>query len=109
MVVPLLPAVAAGVGGLSAGAAGAGAAGAGITGGGLLTALSALQAPPAPDLIPPPSAIRPGLGGPGPSPALLATILQLLQTASGQAQGIPTLGQLIAGGGSATAGPTLSL
>ena len=94
MVVPLLPLAAAGGGAISAGAAGAGAAGAagtGITGGGLLTALSALQAPPLPELIPPPSAIRPGLGGPGPNPALLATILQLLQTASGQAPGIPTL------------------
>ncbi len=111
MPIPLLPLAAVGAGAAGAGAAGAGGLLAGA--GGLLTsllpALGALKAPPPPELVPPPSAIRPGSGGPGPDPALLAALFQLLQSASGQAQAIPTLGQLVGGGGSATSRPTLGL
>ena len=76
---------------------------------GVLEAVSKLKAPPLPELAAPPAAIRPGPGGPAPNPALLAALMQLLQGGAGQAQAIPTLGQLIAGGGSATAPATLSL
>lgn len=76
---------------------------------GILEAVSKLEAPPLPELASPPSAIRPGLGGPGPNPALLAALMQLLQGGAGQTPAIPTLGQLIGGGGSATASPALSL
>jgi len=75
---------------------------------GVLEAVSKLEAPPLPEVAAPPAAIRPGPGGPGPNPQLLAALLQLLQGGGGGPT-IPTLGQLIAGRGSATASPTLNL
>ena len=109
MPIPLLPLAAVGAGTAGAAGAGAGLAGAGGLLTSLLPALAGLKAPSPPELVPPPSAIRPGSGGPGPDPALLAALFQLLQSASGQAQAIPTLGQLVGGGGSATSRPTLGL
>lgn len=76
---------------------------------GVLEAVSKLKAPPLPEVAAPPAAIRPGPGGPAPNPQLLQALIQLLQGGAGQSQAIPTLGQLIAGRGSATASPTLSL
>lgn len=83
--------------------------GGGVPGGGkgegLLEALSKLTAPPLPGVPRAPQAIAPRPGGGGPNPELLARLMQLLQ--GGQAGGIPSLGQLIAG--KAAPGPTLSL
>ncbi len=73
---------------------------------GLLEAVSKLKAPPLPEVAQPPGAIAPRPGGPGPNPALLARLLQLLQ-AGGGGGGIPSLGQLIAGKGAT--GPALTL
>ena len=73
----------------------------------ILNALSALVAPPLPEIPAPPAAIAPRPGGGTLDPRMLAQLVSLLQ--AGQAPAVPSLGSLIAGRQTAPAAPTLKL